>query len=149
MNIKEKLNVLQTTLHVSKNQYNKFGNYKYRSLEDITLALKQPLKELQCILLMQSEILEVGGSNYVKSTVTLADCESDESISVSASAREATESKGMSPAQMTNTNQSPFVHEQPNKTKVRNKTTPYRQIGQSVGQMDGRTDGRTGHDPCS
>lgn len=106
MNIKEKLNVLQTTLHVSKNQYNKFGNYKYRSLEDITLALKQPLKELQCILLMQSEILEVGGSNYVKSTVTLADCESDESISVSASAREATESKGMSPAQMTGSSDS-------------------------------------------
>lgn len=106
MNIKEKLNVLQTTLHVSKNQYNKFGNYKYRSLEDITLALKQPLKELQCVLLMQSEILEVGGSNYVKSTVTLADCESDESISVSASAREATESKGMSPAQMTGSSDS-------------------------------------------
>jgi len=106
MNIKEKLNVLQTTLHVSKNQYNKFGNYKYRSLEDITLALKQPLKELQCVLLMQSEILEVGGSNYVKSTVTIADCESDESISVSASAREATESKGMSPAQMTGSSDS-------------------------------------------
>jgi|11_taG_2_1085331.scaffolds.fasta_scaffold14873_5 hypothetical protein len=106
MNIKEKLNVLQTTLHVSKNQYNKFGNYKYRSLEDITLALKQPLKELQCVLLMQSEILEVGGSNYVQATVTIADCESDESISVSASAREATESKGMSPAQMTGSSDS-------------------------------------------
>jgi len=106
MNIKEKLNVLQTTLHVSKNQYNKFGNYKYRSLEDITLALKQPLKELQCVLLMQSQILEVGGSNYVQATVTLADCESDENISVSASAREATESKGMSPAQMTGSSDS-------------------------------------------
>ena len=106
MNIKEKLNVLQTTLHVAKNQYNKFGNYKYRSLEDITLALKQPLKELQCILLMKSEILEIGGKNYVQATVTLADCESDESISVSASAREATESKGMSPAQMTGSSDS-------------------------------------------
>ncbi len=106
MNIKEKLNILQTTLHVSKNQYNKFGNYKYRSLEDITLALKQPLKELQCILLMKSDIIEIGGKNYVQATVTLADCESGESISVSASAREATESKGMSPAQMTGSSDS-------------------------------------------
>ena len=106
MNIKEKLNVLQTDLHVPKNQHNKFGNYKYRSLEDITLAIKQPLKELQCILLMKSEIEEIGGKNYVKATVTLADCESDESITVTAYAREATESKGMSPAQMTGSSDS-------------------------------------------
>jgi|TARA_X000001382_G_scaffold48366_4_gene32779 hypothetical protein len=106
MNIKEKLNILQTKLHVPKGQFNKFGNYKYRSLEDITLAIKAPLEELKCILLMQSVIEEIGGKNYVKATVTLADCESDESISVTAYAREATESKGMSPAQMTGSSDS-------------------------------------------
>lgn len=106
MNIKEKLNIMQTKLRVPKGQYNKFGNYKYRSLEDITLAIKAPLEELKCILLMKSEIVEVGGKNYVQATVSLADCESDESISVSAFAREATESKGMSPAQMTGSSDS-------------------------------------------
>lgn len=106
MNIKEKLNIMQTKLHVPKGQYNKFGNYKYRSLEDITLAIKAPLEELKCILLMKSEIVEIGGKNYVQATVSLADCESDESISVSAFAREATESKGMSPAQMTGSSDS-------------------------------------------
>jgi hypothetical protein len=51
MNIKEKLNIMQTKLHVPKGQFNKFGNYKYRSLEDITLAIKAPLEELKCILI--------------------------------------------------------------------------------------------------
>ncbi len=106
MNIKEKLNILQTKLHVPKGQFNKFGNYKYRSLEDITLAIKAPLEEMKCILLMKTEIEEIGGKNYVKATVTLGDCESDESITVCAYAREATESKGMSPAQMTGSSDS-------------------------------------------
>ena len=106
MNIKEKVNIMQTKLHVPKGQFNKFGNYKYRSLEDITLAIKAPLEELKCILLMKTEIEEIGGKNYVKATVTIADCESDESISVTAYAREATESKGMSPAQMTGSSDS-------------------------------------------
>jgi hypothetical protein len=106
MNIKEKVNIMQTKLHVPKGQFNKFGNYKYRSLEDITLAIKATLEELKCILLMKTEIEEIGGKNYVKATVTIADCESDESISVTAYAREATESKGMSPAQMTGSSDS-------------------------------------------
>ena len=55
---------------------------------------------------MKTEIEEIGGKNYVKATVTLADCESEESISVTAYAREATESKGMSPAQMTGSSDS-------------------------------------------
>tara|TARA_R100001163_G_scaffold33968_1_gene26277 strand:- start:20522 stop:20956 length:435 start_codon:yes stop_codon:yes gene_type:complete len=106
MNIKEKLNILQTTLHAPKNQYNKFGNYKYRSLEDITEALKQPLKKLNCVFLMQDEVVAVCEKTYVRATITLADCESDESISVSAFAREAMDSKGMSPSQMTGSSSS-------------------------------------------
>ena len=45
MNILEKLQLIQTTLHVHKGQRNKFGNYNYRSAEDILDAIKPISKE--------------------------------------------------------------------------------------------------------
>ena len=40
MNIIEKLLTIQTELKVPKEQTNTFGNYKYRSCEDILEAIK-------------------------------------------------------------------------------------------------------------
>ena len=40
MTIYEKLKVIQTKLKAPKGQYNNFGKYNYRSLEDITEAVK-------------------------------------------------------------------------------------------------------------
>ena len=40
MNIYEKLNLVQSQLKAPKGQYNSFGNFKYRSLEDIVEAAK-------------------------------------------------------------------------------------------------------------
>ena len=40
MNIKEKLVKIQSELKAPKGQFNKFGNYAYRSCEDILTAFK-------------------------------------------------------------------------------------------------------------
>ena len=44
--MKEKLLKIQTELVCGKNQRNTFGNYNYRSCEDILEAVKPFLKEL-------------------------------------------------------------------------------------------------------
>ena len=45
MNIYEKLLNVQVELKAPKGQFNKFGNYKYRSCEDILEALKPVLQK--------------------------------------------------------------------------------------------------------
>lgn len=93
------LQEIQTALKAPKNQYNKFGGYKYRSCEDILEAVKPLLKQYNAALTLSDEVLLVGPRVYVKATATLKT--SDESISVCAYAREADERKGMDPAQVT------------------------------------------------
>lgn len=50
---------IQKTLKVPKGQLNKFGNYKYRSCEDILEALKPLLYEKTNALLLSMMILSV------------------------------------------------------------------------------------------
>jgi len=97
--IAEKLFYLQQHLNVPKNQYNEFGKYKYRSLEDIVEALKPLLKEKKCTLKMSDEIVQFDGRYYVKATVSLLD--GDEEIKTSAYAREPENRKGMDESQIT------------------------------------------------
>ena len=98
-NIYKKLSAIQTSLVVPKNQFNKFGGYKYRSCEDILEALKPLLKEHELTIQIQDEIVLVGDRYYVKATATLYD--EDKHISSSAFAREAITKKGMDESQIT------------------------------------------------
>lgn len=50
MTIREKLYHIQQELVAPKNQYNSFGKYKYRSLEDIMVAVKPLLEKYACTL---------------------------------------------------------------------------------------------------
>ena len=93
------LNTIQTALKAPKNQYNKFGKYSYRSCEDILEALKPLLFDLKATLTISDEIVLIGERYYVKATATLT-CEND-SVSVSAYAREGEEQAGMAPSQVT------------------------------------------------
>lgn len=99
MNIYEKLNKIQTELKAPKNQFNKFGNYNYRSLEDITEGVKSLLKETGTVLLLNDEVVYIEGRFYVKATATLTDAEG--SISNTAYAREEENKKGMDASQLT------------------------------------------------
>lgn len=101
MNVYQKLSNIQNELVVTKNQRNTFGNYNYRSAEDILEASKPVCKAHNCVLVVSDEIVSVGGWNYVKATATLIDLDNETTIEVSASARESETKKGMDAAQIT------------------------------------------------
>ena len=100
-NILKKLFKIQQDLKVSKSNKNKFGNYSYRSCEDILEKVKPLLKANTCVLSLSDEVVCVGEKNYIKSTVTIIEVHSGESYSCEAMAREATIQKGMQDAQVT------------------------------------------------
>lgn len=100
-NITDKLAQIQHTLSVPKKQYNSFGKYKYRSCEDILEAAKACTKATKTALTVSDEIVEICGRVYVKATATLWDCESSNSISNTAYAREEESKKGMDSSQVT------------------------------------------------
>ena len=128
-NIYKKLMIIQSELKAPKNQRNSFGNYNYRSAEDILEAVKPLLKENKLSLVLSDELVVLGEHNpqsyiekiwdkeaeqfkeevrftgqqryYIKATATLYDIESEETISNSAFAREEESKKGMDGSQIT------------------------------------------------
>lgn len=103
MAIHEKLLKIQSSISVPKNQYNKFGNYDYRSCEDILFALKPILQTHKCTVTVNDDLIFIGNRYYIKATATLVDCESGESVSNQSFAREEESKKGMDSSQITGT----------------------------------------------
>lgn len=101
MKVHEKLQQIQTELKAPKGQFNEFGNYAYRSCEDILEALKPLLAKHQATVTLSDEMVEVGGRVYVKATATFTDAESGESIQTTGYAREAMDKKGQDDSQIT------------------------------------------------
>lgn len=97
LNLTEHLARIQKELKAPKGQFNKFGNYKYRSCEDILEAVK-PLLE-PCALTLDDDIVSIGSRIYVKATATLR--LGSHTLSSSAFAREEENKKGMDSAQLT------------------------------------------------
>lgn len=100
-NLTAKLMMIQSELKVPKEQYNDFGNYNYRSCEDILNALKQHLLTYKAVVLLSDELVMLGDRFYVKATAKLVDTESKEEIGVSAYAREDLQRKKMDGSQLT------------------------------------------------
>lgn len=101
MNIWEKLLYIQQNLKAPKNQYNKFGDFHYRSCEDIQEAVKPLMAEVKAVLLVGDEIVQIGSRFYIKATAAIRDTESGEAISNTAYARESEEKPKMDAAQVT------------------------------------------------
>jgi hypothetical protein len=95
----QKLVAIQQELKAPKNQFNGFGKYKYRSLEDILEAVKPLLKEHKLVLTLDDEIVNVGEFNYVQAIARLSD--GNEVWQVKAYARESVTKKGMDDSQIT------------------------------------------------
>jgi hypothetical protein len=95
----KELIMIQQGLKAPKNQRNTFGNYNYRSAEDILEAVKPLLAEQVCTLTISDEMVEVGNRVYVRATVTLTS--EKESVQTTAFAREEETKKGMDAAQIT------------------------------------------------
>lgn len=100
MNFAEKMVAVQSALKAPKSQKNTFGNYNYRSCEDILEAVKPLLKENNLVLTIRDELVLIGTRYYVKAIARVADGEGNYS-ETTAYAREADERKGMDCSQVT------------------------------------------------
>lgn len=92
------LSKIQKELKAPKSNVNDFGNYKYRSCEDILEAVK-PLIPEGVMLTLTDDIVLVGDRYYVKATATLSD--DKKHCSASAFAREPLDKKGSDASQIT------------------------------------------------
>ena len=63
----------QSRLNAPKNQYNSFGDYKYRTTEDILIGVKPLLEENGLCLTLDDELIEINGEPYVCATATIFD----------------------------------------------------------------------------
>ena len=91
---------IQNELKVPKGNVNKFGNYKYRSAEDILEAVKPILLKYNARLILSDDIVFIGTKIFCKATATITI--DSENISVNGFA-ETSEHKGMSAEQTTGT----------------------------------------------
>lgn len=91
---------LQQRMKSPKSEYNKFGNFNYRNLEQMLTTLKPILKDYGCTVVFTDDIVCVGNKNYVKATVTISN--GTENVSAVAFAQEGVH-KGMSEPQFTGT----------------------------------------------
>ncbi len=101
MSVYDKLFNIQQKLNAPKNQRNNFGNYNYRSCEDILEAVKPLLSENKCVLKLSDEIIYTGERYHVKAIATLTDIETGEKESANGWAREEESKKGMDGSQIT------------------------------------------------
>ena len=102
MTVYKKLFEVQMELKAPKNQRNTFGNYNYRSAEDILEALKPVLKNHNATVFISDKIVvKENFWTYAEATATFVDIETGESVSSNGYAREAETKKGMDPSQIT------------------------------------------------
>ena len=97
----EALKNIQQKLKAPKSQRNNFGNYNYRSCEDILEAVKPLLEKEDATLLLSDELVQIGDRYYVKATAKFI--QGNETIETTAYAREAEIKKGMDESQITGT----------------------------------------------
>ena len=93
---------IQQRLVSNKANFNEFGKFNYRSLENILADVKPLLNELRCTITFTDDMVLMGERYYVKSTVTLEN-ESGEKKEAVAFAREDASRPGMSESQVTGT----------------------------------------------
>ena len=102
MTVYKKLIKVQMELKAPKNQRNTFGNYNYRSAEDILEALKPILAKHEAdVFLSYKIVVKENLWTYAEATATFVDIETGESTCTTGYAREAETKKGLDPSQIT------------------------------------------------
>ena len=91
---------IQQHLTAPKSEYNSFGKYNYRSLESILSAIKPLLRNQNCGIRFQDEVIELGGRTFLKTTLYFFN-DKGETISTSALAEHTATKTGMDAAQIT------------------------------------------------
>ena len=100
-NVYDKLLYIQSKVKVLKSQYSEFGDYYFRSCEDIQNAVKPFAHEVKAVCTCSDEIVYVDGRWYVKATARLIDCESGNMVETTAYAGEEAEKKKLDKSQVT------------------------------------------------
>lgn len=95
-----KLAQIQAEIKAGKNQVNKFGNYRYRSCEDIVEAAKPVLFKYGFALQLSDEVVLIGNRFYIRATASILG-KDGEIFTATAYAREEETKKGMDVAQIT------------------------------------------------
>lgn len=103
MSVYEKLLAVQSELKAPKNQLNSFGNYNYRSCEDILEAVKPLLVKNKATLRISDNVIMIGERFYLQAMASFIDVETGESVECKAYANESGSHKGMSAEQITGT----------------------------------------------
>ena len=67
----ETLSKIQAELKCPKGSLNKFGNYKYRSAEQILESVKPLLQKHDALLVLSDTIEQIGNKLFLKATATL------------------------------------------------------------------------------
>ena len=101
MEIYRKLSEIQVKLKATKDLYNSFGRYSYRSAESMLEAMKPLLDEYKVALVINDDIVMIGERYYVKATARLIDGETGEYVEATAFAREDESKKGQDLSQLT------------------------------------------------
>lgn len=99
--IYEKLSMIQNEMKVGKNQYNKFGEYNYRSAEDILAEAKKLCMKYRTTLILTDEVSCLENRFYVVAHAILTDWDSIATVEVKAMAREEESKKKMDASQVT------------------------------------------------
>lgn len=102
--VQSKLLAIQIELKAPKNQRNSFGNYNYRSCEDILEAVKPLAEKHGALVLLDDEIVAIGPRIYVKATASII--YQGQSIDRHGYAREEETKKGMDGSQITGSSSS-------------------------------------------
>lgn len=103
LTFQERVVALQNELKAPKSRYNKFGDYAYRSCEDIYEAVKPLAAKWGMVLHLTDEIVLEGERYYILATATLSDTMGEAQLVSKGWARESDTKKGMDGSQITGT----------------------------------------------
>ncbi len=101
LSLVQKVVLVQDELKAPKGQFNEFGNFKYRSCEDIVVSVKPILKKYGIMLNLSDELVIIGERYYIKAVAVLTD--GTDVVQSVAYAREPQVLKGMNESQITGT----------------------------------------------
>lgn len=97
-----RLVMAQNEINAPKSRYNKFGNYNYRSAEDILNAAKPVCLKYGMLLTVTDSVVDILSQPYVQASATVVDCFGDgtSKVTTTALARIPNEKKGMDDSQV-------------------------------------------------
>lgn len=104
LTLQQKLLKVQLELKAPKSNFNKFGGFKYRSLEDILEAVKPINDKYGLTLTLTDKPIQVGSRYYIEAIALITD--NNQEFRVTAYAREPESKTKMDDAQVTGTSSS-------------------------------------------